>query len=344
MTALDTATGARRWTATVPGAGELAVADDRLWVPQGGVDCHIVALDRATGAVTGSHSFGGPAMTGPGESSVCFAGDVVATGSKVVTTWTYVGSAPAPPGVCPGNVLSEVGAGLGAADIADGGADWTVGGLEPTCATPPIVPPPTDAALSSDGTIVFAPGPGGAAGYRVDCPPTCPRDRALTLSPAVVPVVIPLANGTEAVVVREDGHVAVVDAHSGGEHWSGVLGAAAATPAAVTDATIFATSTSGTLSAFPVVACGAATCPATWTATLPAGATGHPSIVADVLYVGTADGTLTALPARGCRAATCSALFTANVPGAVAGAPVADDGLLFVGSTAGSVTAFRPAA
>ncbi len=180
-------------------------------------------------------------------------------------------------------------------------------------------------------------------GYPVTCSSSSSCVSAFSWGPGItiVPSVSPLPGGNEAVVVQPDGHVAVVDAHTGATHWTGTLGTSASLPPAVTDTTIFALADDGTLSAFPVGGCGASTCPATWTAQLPAAATGRPNISGDVLYVGSADGTLTALPANGCGAAACSALFTATVPGAVAGSPVADGGALYVGSSTGTVTAYK---
>ena len=344
VTALDTATGAVRWTATgLGGSGQPLVADGRLWVPTQGGHCELDTLDLGTGAVLEHNAIGGPDLNGVGGGgmSSCSVGDALWAGSKVATVWAYVGGAPAPR-PCPNLFVFATGRGFAGVDIDGHNGDFANGGLTQSCDAPttfPALPGP----LTSDETSIFANEASGATGYSVTCAGSCVATFAWQSGATIVPVVVPLAGGAEAAAVRPDGHVAVVDAHTGAVHWTGTLGATASLPPAVTDTTIFGLAGDGTLSAFPVGGCGAAACPADWTATLPAAATGRPSIVGDVLYVGSSDGTLSAFAAGGCGAATCSPLFTATVPGSVSDSPVVDGGVLYVGSTTGTVTAYKVA-
>jgi PQQ-like domain len=256
----------------------------------------------------------------------------------VATVWSYLGGAPAPR-VCPNLFVAASGSGISGLDI-DRTSTFTIGGVTQTCDVPPP-PAALPGPLTSDGTSILANEATGVAGYPVTCSGSCGSTFGWHAASPLVPGVVPFGTAGEAAAVQTDGHVAVLDVHTGAVHWTGTLGASASLAPAVTDTTIFALGDDGTLSAFAVGGCGAATCPATWTATLPGPGTGRPSIVGDVLYVGGSDGTLSAFAAGGCGAATCSPRFTATVPGAVAGSPVADGGTLYVGSSTGTITAYR---
>ena len=292
-----------------------------------------------------SQPIGGPELNGVGGSgfSVCSVGDALWAGSRVATTWTYAGGAPAPRACEPNLFVAASGSGVSGVDVDDPSVFFESNGVTQTCTTPPpffALPGP----LSSEGTSILSTDDTAVTGYPLTCSSRgCPATVHWTTATPMVPTIVPLATGGEAAVVQRDGHLAVVDTHTGAVHWTGSLGAAGAAslPPAVTDTTIFALADDGTLSAFPVGGCGASTCPAAWTATLPAKATARPSIVGDVLYVGGSDGTLSAFAAGGCGAATCTPRFTTTVPGSVSGSPVADGGALYVGSTTGTITAYR---
>jgi PQQ-like domain len=346
VTALAVASGAVRWTSTgVGGGGRPLLAGNRLWVPTGGGHCEIDTLSLGTGAVVGSRTIGGPELNGVGGSgfSFCSTGDALWAGSRVATVWTYAGGAPAPRACGTNLFVAASGNGISGLDVDDPSVSFDTNTVIQTCTVPPPIFP-LPGPLSSDGASILTTDDTAVTGYPLTCSGfNCSAMFHWTTATPMVPTIVPLASGGEAAVVQRDGHVAVVDTHTGAVHWTGSLGAAGAAslPPAVTDTTIFAVADDGTLSAFPVGGCGASTCPATWTAALPAAATGRPSIVGDVLYVGGSDGTLSAFAASGCGAATCSPLFTATVPGAVSGSPVADGGTLFVASSTGTITAFR---
>ncbi len=153
LTALDTATGATRWTATgLSGSGLPVLADNRLWVPAGGGHCELSVLDLGSGAVTEHHTFGGPDLNGiSGAFSSCQVGDTLWTGAKLATVWTYIGSSPAPHS-CPNLIVNLSGAGFAAVDFQDPNGDFTVGTANPTCDIPPVLPLPGP--LTSDDTSI----------------------------------------------------------------------------------------------------------------------------------------------------------------------------------------------
>jgi outer membrane protein assembly factor BamB len=347
VTALNTTTGAVKWTTPVHGAGLPVLAQNHLWVPVASAACALVSLDLGTGAVVDGRSFGGPGLPNNDQSfSLCGTYDLVGVGKRLMIGWIYLASAFAPRQCLP-NRTNAFGAAVNAFDTDTTAGAWDTGGITVTCDPPPIPPPGVRGRLSSDSTTLFAPhavesGTGAAdAVAGISVANGAELFSWATPSTVVTPVT-PLSDAsTELAAVATDGHLFVLDKDTGAVDWSADLGAPASQPVAVTDTTIVVAGGDGRVLAFPVGGCGAATCSPTWMATLPAPATARPSVVGDVLYVGGSDGTLTALPANGCGAATCDALFTTTVPGSVSGSPVADGGALYVGSSTGTVTAYR---
>ncbi|HKE72207.1 MAG TPA: PQQ-binding-like beta-propeller repeat protein [Acidimicrobiales bacterium] len=348
VTALDTTTGAVRWTTPLAGAGLPVLAQNHVWVPVASSACSLASLDLGTGAVVDTRSFGGPGLPNNDQSfAACGTYDLVGVGKRLMIGWLYLASAFAP-GQCLPNRTNAFGAAVNAFDTDTTAGAWNTGGITVTCDPLPTTPPAgVRGRLSSDSTTLFAPhavvsSTGAAdsvAGFSVA---TGAGQFSWATPSTVVTPVTPLSDAsTELAAVATDGHLFVLDKDTGAVDWSADLGAAASTPAAVTDTTIFVAGGDGRVLAFPVGGCGAATCSPAWTATLPAAATARPSVVGDVLYVGGSDGRLTALPAGGCGAATCAALFATTVPGSVSGSPVADGGTLYVGSSTGTVTAYR---
>lgn len=346
VTALDTATGAERWTVTSLGGNSApAIAGNRLWVPIGSGSCVLAALDPATGERLASLSLGGPNLSNSGSSS-CGIGDVLAAGGNAVTTWVYLGSTPAPG--CPQGAWG-VGSGVAAFAEQSGDHAWAIGGgLTTGCGVPPAPPTPTRyLALSSDGSSVLVPAGTDLAAYPVaDCgaPPACQPTWSRSLGAGMAAPAVALDNGDVAVPMA-DGRVIVLDGATGETRWTGNAGAALRVPLAATATTIFAAADDRTLAAFPVAGCGAATCAPAWTATTSAPASDQPSIGGDVVYVGDAAGAVTAFPAAGCGAATCEALWSDAVADGTSGPPVVFDGTLYVGGDDGRLSAFRlPAA
>jgi hypothetical protein len=338
VVAVDTATGASRWAASIGGSAAPVLADNRLWVPETSNGCSLVPVDRGTGALGTRVTFGGPPLSGSLGFSLCIAGDAVSAGGRVATTWSYAGVTMAPHSGCPNFQVAANGSGLAAVNTASPATtEWTTGGLATSCTVTPPTPPPAFAQLSSDETTLFSP---GTTGFGRCTLAGCGSGGSVPAGTTVVPVATVLATGDLAAAAT-DGRVLVLDPVTGAPRWTGTVGAPLAVPLAATSTTIFAAGTDGTVAAFPLAGCGAATCAPAWTATLPAAAADRPSVGADVLYVGGGDGTVTALPATGCGAATCTALWTGSVGAAVSAPPVIDGGALYVGTTSGTLTAFR---
>src|SRR5262249_26763119 len=87
-----------------------------------------------------------------------------------------------------------------------------------------------------------------------------------------------------------DGRLLVLDATTGALDWTDDLGSTGAPAFAATATTVYATGSGGSVAAFPLGGCGAATCTPTWTSTTPTGAVGTPAVGGDVLYVADRDG------------------------------------------------------
>jgi outer membrane protein assembly factor BamB len=329
--ALDVATGAVRWTAGPAGSGAAAFAGDRLWVPASGDACSLKALDPQTGAILSSTPMGGPAVSGTDAASLCLASDALTEDGVISTSWTYAAVALGPHGCFPDlDNLTGDGTHTERADGTGGAIDS--GGVTNGCGNPGL--PPTPTTLSSDGTVTYELTGTGivrhfASGVGLPLP----------AAPGFVPVPT-VAAGGRLVLTSTDGRVFVLDATSGAVQWTGTVGASASVPVAVTPTTVFAADGAGTLAAFPLAGCGAATCAPAWTATATGAATGRPSVGGDVVYVGGSDGSITAVPAAGCGAATCDPLWSANVGSAVSGSPVIDRGTLYVGGST-TLTAYR---
>jgi hypothetical protein len=241
--------------------------------------------------------------------------------------------------------VNASGSGIDVQDFATPADGFSFGGLTTTCDVPPL--PPTlgpHHALSSDGIDVFDISQGRFVGLRpcpVSPPDVCSGGFTLPAGAGVAEVPT-LASGDRTVLTTADGGVVVIDWGANGTVlWTGQVGSGATVAAAVTSTTVYAVASDGTLAAFALDGCGAATCSPTWTATTAAAATDRPTVGGDLVYVGTADGTVAAFGAAGCGASTCDALWSADVGTAVSGSPVIDGGTLYVGSTDSTLTAFR---
>jgi outer membrane protein assembly factor BamB len=221
--------------------------------------------------------------------------------------------------------------GLDAGNADGTGAGSDTGGVTSGCGNPGI--PTTPTTLSADGTFTYELTStavlrhGGGSSLPLPAAPGFAR----------VPTVAP---GGRLVLTSTDGRVFVLDATTGAVLWSGTVGAGASVPAAVTPTTVYAADGAGTLAAFPLAGCGAATCAPEWTATTSGAAADRPSVGGDVVYVGGTDGSITAFAAAGCGAATCGPLWSDNVGSAVTASPVIDQGTLYV-SGASTLTAYR---
>ncbi|HEV7757950.1 MAG TPA: PQQ-binding-like beta-propeller repeat protein, partial [Acidimicrobiales bacterium] len=345
LTALRLRNGARLWSGCCGGHGP-AVIGGQLRVASADVDaCHMQAIDPATGASTPLATFGPPL---PGFAGGCSPSDVLAVGDQALAPWdVFVGPVPAgPPGPCNrGESLFVTGPGVSSVDV-DTAEVWDRIEVVSTCTSTGELPAvPASTPISSDGQLAFEPHVLTLDALPLDCtvhdcPPAWTADISGAVDPGahIVGPAVALGSGDLA-LATSDGHVVVVDGTSHLVEWSSdVLGAPLDQPLAATGTTVYATATDGTVAAFPVGGCGAATCPARWTATLASAASVRPSIGGDVLYVGSADGTVTALPAGGCGAATCSGLWTGTTPAAVTGAPAIFSGTVVVGSSDGTVT------
>jgi outer membrane protein assembly factor BamB len=345
--ALDAATGAGRWTATgLSGSRGMAVAGNRLWVPTPGGQCLLQALNRATGEVVEIQGVGGPDLSGIGGFSACGMLDPLAVGSKVVTTWSYIGSVTLPRECFP-EPVNAAGGGLLAVDVDDQTARWTTGSLSTVCgpAIPPLPPAHgTGAALTSDGTSVLelfgtrleAHAVDGGACDPAGCSTTLPipAGGSFVETPTV-------AAGNRLVVVGTDGTLYAIDRSTNTLAWSASFATSASVPAAVTPTTVYVAGGAGELAAFPLAGCGAPTCPPAWTASLPGHATGRPTVGGDVLYAGTSDGTVAAFAAGGCGSATCGSLWSQDIGDAISASPVVDGGSLYAGTANGFLFAFR---
>jgi hypothetical protein len=345
--ALDAATGAERWTnAALPGSSGMAAAGNRLWVPAPGRTCSLQGLNMSTGEMVDSAGAGGPDLSNLGGLSACGMTDALTAGSKVVTTWSYIGSITLPRECFP-EPVNGAGSGQLATDVDDVTPGWTTGSLTTTCgpALPPLGPfHKVGGTLSSDGTSVLelfdatlvthalTDGACAPAGCTTTLP--VPVGGGLVETPTV-------AEGNRLVIVGTNGQVYVVDRTTNTLAWSGSFATAASVPAAVTPTTLYVAGAGGELAAFPLAGCGAATCSPTWTATLPGHATGRPTVGADVVYVGASDGTVAAFAAGGCGSATCGSLWSQDIGDAIAGSPIVHGGTVYAGTTNGELFAFR---
>jgi hypothetical protein len=328
--ALDVATGAARWTVSQTGSSAAAFDGNRLWVPATGDSCGLVSLDPKTGATLSTTPMGGPAVSGENAFSLCLASDALSQGGEISTSWSYAAVALAPHGCFP-DFDNLTGSGTHTENADGSGGSIDTGGLTNGCGNPGLPAVPTT--LTSDGTVTYELTTTGIVRHFGG------PDLPLSPAPGFVPVPT-VATGGRLVLTSTDGHVFVLDAASGAVQWSGTVGTSASVPVAVTPTTVFAADGAGTLAAFPLAGCGAATCAPTWTAATTGAATARPSVGGDVVYVGGNDGSITAFAAGGCDAATCSPLWSANVGSTVSSSPVIDRGTLYVGGST-TLTAYR---
>jgi hypothetical protein len=155
-----------------------------------------VALDRGSGAVAQTRSFGGPDLSGvPDALSFCTTGDALSVGSKVVVSWSYTGIALAP-GPCFPNQTGSHSNGIAGEDIDVPSSSWNADLGGATQCSLPLFPvqPVQHEALSSDSTLIYRPlGSGGSVtGYPVARATNCLSTLSWATPAAVVPVATPL--------------------------------------------------------------------------------------------------------------------------------------------------------
>jgi outer membrane protein assembly factor BamB len=255
------ATGTERWTVSLGDGGSTgaALAGNRLWVPTSGGSCVLYSQDPGTGAIVGFTEMAGPDLPTTDTSfSRCVSTDALIYGTKVGTSWAYAGQALAPRGFgCFPDTDWASGSGVHIEDFDVPADGWDTGGFTGGCGVPPIPPDPTT--LSSDGTVTYELSGTTLVRHQGG------SDLPLPAAPGFVPVPT-LAAGGRVALTATDGRVFVLDAATGSVQWSGTFGTSASVPVAVTPTTVFAADGAGTLAAFPLAGCGAATCAPAWTA------------------------------------------------------------------------------
>jgi hypothetical protein len=128
------------------------------------------------------------------------------------------------------------------------------------------------------------------------------------------------------VAAADTGELLWSASYTGGDPFAG-MGRGQITGIAVDDDTVYVAAwrdpstpgdAIGTLDAYPVAGCGAATCAPAWRGTLPSSPRGSIAVAGGVVYamVGNVTGTLVAFATAGCGATTCAPLTSVPVPGA----------------------------
>jgi PQQ-like domain len=327
VVAVDLASGANRWTAAGVGASDVAVAGDRLWAAIGDTGCSLRALNPATGATITTVGFGGNAFDfGSNGRSYCSTTEVLVSGQRVMTSWSYIAGAIAPGSCFPGFTYQS-GSGTITLDAVTGAVVSRTGGVgSPGCA---LDPPAGVSTLSTDGTttymvtgtVVTRFGTCGSA----PCGPLPLPAGSSGIGPAV-----PAAGG-RLVVTPSVGKVVVLDRSSGAVQWSGTFASASLSPPAVISTTVYVTGSDGVVAAFPLAGCGAATCSPSWFGTTSGEVSNRPTVGGDVVYVAEGAGhSVAAFAAGGCGASTCDPVARVNLPHATYRSPVVAAGTLLV--------------
>jgi outer membrane protein assembly factor BamB len=318
ITALEPATGARRWSAVVPesydpeddwrysvsephigGNGRQVLATATTYRTGGFLDSQLVTLDAASG-VPSRRTAAGPLQSLRGDTMASI--EYEATGDYPTT----LGVAGVDGGPAWGGAAVEVNGGVGTLGV---GRLFRSAGTE---------------VLAYDTTTPCP--PSGRPEPSRFCEPSWVRSLGAPATPVVI--------GDDATVfVGASGYVYALDAGSGAVRWRSVAGNEVQQPPALAGGTLYLATADGRLSAFRAGGCGSDVCPAVWTTPLAIRFSVQPAVAGGVVYVGAADGTVTAFDAAGCGAQTCAPLWTIDVGAPVSGGLAVEGGRLYVGTT-----------
>jgi outer membrane protein assembly factor BamB len=318
ITALEPATGARRWSAVVPdpydpdedwrftvsephvgGNGRQVLATATTYRTGGFLDSQLVTLDAASG-VASRRAAAGPLHSLRGDTMASI--EYEATGAYPTT--------------------------LGVADV-DGGQGW---GGSATEVNGGIGTLGVGRLFRSAGTDVLA------YDTTTPCPPSdqpalpraCAASWVRSLGAPTTPVVI----GDDATVyVGASGFVYALHADSGAVRWRSEAGNEVQQPPALAGDTLYLATADGRLRAFRAGGCGSDVCAPVWSTGLAIRVSVQPAVAGGVVYVGAADGTVSAFDAAGCDAQICPPLWTIDVGAPVSGGLAVHGGRLYVGTT-----------
>jgi outer membrane protein assembly factor BamB len=324
ITALQPATGARRWSVVVPelydpendwrfsvsephvgGNGRQVLATATTYRTGGFLDAELVTLDASSGVASRR------AAAGPLQS---LRGDMMAS-----IEYEATGAYPTTLGVA--DVDGGPGWGGAAVEVNGGVGTLGVGRLFRSAGTDVLAYDTTTPCRPSD---------------RPEPPRFCEPSWVRPLGAPTTPVVI----GDDATVYAgASGYVYALDAASGDVRWRSTAGNEVQEPPALAGGTLYLATADGRLSAFRAGGCGSEVCPPLWTTPLAIRISVQPAVAGGVVYVGAADGTVTAFDAAGCGAQTCPPLWTIDVGAPVSGGLAVQGGRLYVG-TADSVVAY----
>jgi outer membrane protein assembly factor BamB len=115
--------------------------------------------------------------------------------------------------------------------------------------------------------------------------------------------------------------------------WQASAGTVHAWSLAVANGLLYVGTDDGNLDAFPAAGCGSATCSPTWTGHVSAqyeGITSSLSVANGVVYFGSSYGTLYAFKAAGCGSSTCNPLWTYATGGLIDSTPVVINGAIYL--------------
>jgi len=139
-------------------------------------------------------------------------------------------------------------------------------------------------------------------------------------------------------VGTDAGTLYAINAATGAVRWRAALGSAIVQQPALTQSTLYVTTSGGRLVTLPAAGCGMATCTPTRSTPLAGAPTRAPAVAGGVVYVASVGGTLEAFSA----AAPGAALFTDDLGAEITGGPTIAAGRLLVGTAAGEVVAYTP--
>jgi outer membrane protein assembly factor BamB len=342
---LDLATGARRWTWSLPDdVPDIAEVSDPLAV--GGR----VLVGYGFGNL-GGHWFGTALdpVTGEPTSGPVATGLLPTARGPLVLAETYAFGSLTPILASYGVTDVEAGTGAGGGPVAVVQTGGAVEGPRFTLGSSTVYHAGTGLLPDGGG---YTQG-GGVRAFALGAPANCgPSGAAVFVCPTwMVPLAgvttqLVLGPGEETLFVGQaDGSLTALDTATGAVLWTTPVGAAVTATPALADGVLYVPTADGDLVAVDAAGCGAATCAPLWSAAIDGTAlAGQPAVAGTgddaVVFAGTVGGTLAAVAAGGCGAPSCGVLWQTSL-GSSAYSPVISGGRVIVGTSAGRVAAFR---